>query len=134
MEFEILEYIKNNDWCIDGYRAGDLLVAVGSDNTLNISKVKGFMLKTLIVLLDRKGDLRSHHNNSYWYKNRLKFKAQDYIEDINIPTPTELSLISLQFPKINIEEFVENLHCVSQLPLGNYTKIHSAGITPNLHG
>ena len=92
----------------EDFKVGDVLVGVNESGTiLELLHVVGYKDRDILKYNDysRKVFGAVLWTKSYWFKHILKFKAQDYFCDLSNPTETEISLVQLQFPEIDVEEF-----------------------------
>lgn len=105
--------IENNLWFKNGYRTGDVLVGCRRSGDIVSREIKEYDATNNEYIKVRDAGFVAYYRRvawaSTWNRQQFKFKAQDYIENINNPTQTELSLISLQFPEIDIEDFLKQI-------------------------
>lgn len=105
--------IEDNLWVKNGYRIGDILVGYRRSGDMVSREIKEYDVINNEYIKVRDAGFVAYYRrvawNSTWNMQQFKFKAQDYIENISNPTQTELSLISLQFPEIDIEEFLKQI-------------------------
>lgn len=105
-----------NIWIENGYKDGDILVFL--DNTLNDELIVYQIFPTKLVVANtvRYADFLSDNRSDIgWDSMRMvdhfKFKVQDYIDNVSSPTDTEISLLKLQFPEVDIDKVI---NCIKQ--------------------
>lgn len=100
--------IEDNLWYQNGYKIGDILIGRRLKPPYIISYViDDFHSTNRNYIFIKNGGM--HLIDNIWMQRHFRFKAQDYISNLDNPTETELSLIQLQFPEIDINMMLEQI-------------------------